>query len=585
MSEEGPVVGPGFEAMKPLLNEAGNRRRMGQDMTEIPLPPLEMRQLVGPTDPALFDNPSGEPIFPNLPVSAYDAVFDFGCGCGRIARQLLQQQPRPSRYVGVDIHRGMIEWCQNNLSAVDSNFVFYHHDVFNLGHAPDNTRQRTAPFEVEDSAFSLVLAWSVFTHIYEQQTLYYLNEIARIMRLDGRFISTWFLFDKREFPMMQDFQNTLFINETDPTNAVIYDREWLRQAVAASGLAIVDVEAPGVRGYAWRVTMKHQKPGGRFVEFPPDTAPYGSIPPPLLPPQGNGNGSSEDSPAGETHEDQGLAQNSDPSERPTASEMSEDKNEMVNSVYLGHPFVYPPDSLIGEFVARGKAWDAVLGKILSGLLTEEQPTICEVGSNIGASLLQMLSVKPRARVLAFEPSDRFRPFLERNLELAGYGHVEVSPLLVGNRSGSVWLYNNASTASAVSADYDDHEPRGKQLAETTTLDEVFRDRDRVDFIKIDTDGFEFEVLRGGEATLRRDLPILHFEIATYLVSEPAANLAWLQSLGYRRLVCLEPEGGLIGTTEDAEQAVFWADENGYCDVLVCHEHSPSATRLKHLKLG
>jgi hypothetical protein len=28
--------------------------------------------------------------------------------------------------------------------------------------------------------------------------------------------------------MMQTFQNALFINEIDPTNGVIYDRDWVR---------------------------------------------------------------------------------------------------------------------------------------------------------------------------------------------------------------------------------------------------------------------------------------------------------------------------------------------------------------------
>ena len=63
----------------------------------IPLPPLELRRLVGPTDPADFDNATGRPIYADfdVPLQAYDTVFDFGCGCGRLARQLLMQSPKP----------------------------------------------------------------------------------------------------------------------------------------------------------------------------------------------------------------------------------------------------------------------------------------------------------------------------------------------------------------------------------------------------------------------------------------------------------------------------------------------------------
>ena len=42
---------------------------------EPPIPPLEMRELVGPTDPALFDNPSGTPVYPYLQTHVYEAVL------------------------------------------------------------------------------------------------------------------------------------------------------------------------------------------------------------------------------------------------------------------------------------------------------------------------------------------------------------------------------------------------------------------------------------------------------------------------------------------------------------------------------
>ena len=257
----------------------------------------------------------------------------------------------------------------------------------------------------------------------------------------------------------------------------------------------------------------------------------------------------------------------------------------VETTYLGHPFVYPSDSLIGAaFIDKGKEWDAVLRTIVPVLLPKEEPAICEVGSNIGASLLQILAVKPHARVLACEPSDRFRPFLERNLALAGFDHVEVLPLLLGSKSGSMWLYNNASSASVVSADYDGHEPRGRELIEMTTLDELFRNRDPVHFIKIDTDGFDLEILRGAEDTLRRDKPIVYFELDVDLLSTPDTDLTWLQALGYQQLVCLEPEGGLIGMTDDPDQAIAWADAREYCDVLVCQMNSPAEARLGRLLL-
>ena len=87
----------------------------------IPMPPPDLRDWIGPTDIPEFDNPSGTPIYAELglPLKAYETVFDFGCGCGRIARQLLQQTPRPQRYVGIDVHPRLSGWCRENLSPVD----------------------------------------------------------------------------------------------------------------------------------------------------------------------------------------------------------------------------------------------------------------------------------------------------------------------------------------------------------------------------------------------------------------------------------------------------------------------------------
>jgi hypothetical protein len=36
---------------------------MMMSTSSIPMPPLELRELTGPTDPADFDNPSGTPLY------------------------------------------------------------------------------------------------------------------------------------------------------------------------------------------------------------------------------------------------------------------------------------------------------------------------------------------------------------------------------------------------------------------------------------------------------------------------------------------------------------------------------------------
>jgi SAM-dependent methyltransferase len=227
-----------------------------------PLPPLEMRAIVGQTDPEVFDNPTGGPILDHfvLPAHFYDAVFDFGCGCGRQARQLLLQRPRPRHYVGIDIHHGMVEWCRQNLSPFDPNFQFLHHDVYSPTYAPGNRHRLAEAFPVEDGAFSLVLAHSVFTHLYQAQAEYYLREVARILRPDGLAYTSWFFFDRTSCPFLTEGQHCLFANEIDPTQAVLYEREWLIDAVRRVGLSVQRTEPPAVPGHQWTVFLTPRSP-------------------------------------------------------------------------------------------------------------------------------------------------------------------------------------------------------------------------------------------------------------------------------------------------------------------------------------
>jgi len=238
---------------------------------EPPMPPSMFRRLVCHDDsPFALPHP-GTLTFPYVEPSLYRSVFDFGCGCGRIARQLLVQQPRPQQYVGIDIHKGMVGWCQNNLSNLDPAFRFEHHDVWNLGLGPSNSRQTTAPFPVPAGAFSFVIAHSVFTHLYKEQTEYYISEIARIMTDDAVARTTWFLFDKATFPMLFDFQVCLFVNETDPSNAVIYDWCWLLDLFRQHSLRIVNTIPPTVRGHQWEFYLAKSNDHERH-SFPDDAA-------------------------------------------------------------------------------------------------------------------------------------------------------------------------------------------------------------------------------------------------------------------------------------------------------------------------
>ncbi|HEV8239393.1 MAG TPA: class I SAM-dependent methyltransferase [Thermoanaerobaculia bacterium] len=248
--------------------------------TRPPMPPPELRLLVGGVGDEHYENPTGERLW-GLPREAFDFVLDWGCGCGRIARKLLLQDPPPRRYLGFDLHRGMVRWCREHLAPCAPGFDFVHQDVRNVGLNPQGEHD-VLPLPVTNHTVSLFVAVSVFTHVLEPAATFYLGELARVLRPGGVAVTSWFLFDKADFPMMQESQNALFVNAVDPTNAVIYDREWLRRTLREKELAIWRVEQPEVRGFQWRLFLAPlgERPE---VELPADSAQPGIRRSPQLP--------------------------------------------------------------------------------------------------------------------------------------------------------------------------------------------------------------------------------------------------------------------------------------------------------------
>jgi SAM-dependent methyltransferase len=217
---------------------------------------------VGPTDPSDYDNPAGGPLLGVYGISteAYASVFDFGCGCGRQARQMLQQTPRPARYVGIDVRRELVDWCRQHLAPIDPRFEFLHHDVYAPAYGPGNSLQLAAPFPVEPGAFSLVLASSVFTHLTRGQAEYYLSEVARILRPDGVAFTSWLFFDRASFSFLPDVY-ALYASEIDFGLAVLFDREWFLATVRRLGLAVKKTIPPQIPGYQWVVLLVKRVPG------------------------------------------------------------------------------------------------------------------------------------------------------------------------------------------------------------------------------------------------------------------------------------------------------------------------------------
>jgi FkbM family methyltransferase len=171
-------------------------------------------------------------------------------------------------------------------------------------------------------------------------------------------------------------------------------------------------------------------------------------------------------------------------------------------------------------------------------------TVLDIGANVGSHTLPLAKlVGTSGRVVAFEPTAYAYGKLVANIELnqifkqciipvqamvVACSQAKLEPALF-----SSWPLENRS---------DLHEEHKGRLMDTSgasviTIDDAV-DRlmlSKIDFLKIDVDGYEYEVLKGGLRTLKIHKPSIIMEFAPYLIKfeEFRGMVELLLGLGYQ----------------------------------------------------
>lgn len=171
-----------------------------------------------------------------------ERVLDIRCGCGQMALHLEKYLDENGSYVGVDIHRPSIRWCQKNIGRRRSNFQFAHIDVRNLAYNPDGThRAETYQFPFDERSFDLILLKSVFTHMRPP-------EVVRLLKSNGRCLATFFLLNEEQASLALQGANDVEFKygegvwryrlEQSPESAVAYDESYVMELLTMHGLTL-----------------------------------------------------------------------------------------------------------------------------------------------------------------------------------------------------------------------------------------------------------------------------------------------------------------------------------------------------------
>ena len=164
----------------------------------------------------------------------------------------------------------------------------------------------------------------------------------------------------------------------------------------------------------------------------------------------------------------------------------------------------------GLDVTRNMKYDRLTMKIMQKVLRPGSNCL-DVGSHEGEVLQKCMELAPRGRHYAFEPIPEY---FEQLIHLYGR-RATVLPYALADESGRT-LFHFVRNAPAYSGlkrrQYKVHSPAVSQIdVDVRRLDDVIPQELHTDFIKIDVEGAEFQVLKGGKNLIKRCSPVIVFE--------------------------------------------------------------------------
>jgi len=148
-------------------------------------------------------------------------------------------------------------------------------------------------------------------------------------------------------------------------------------------------------------------------------------------------------------------------------------------------------------------YDLFIGD-LAKIIPSDQYVI-DVGANVGDSILRMFSKNPSLTYFGFEPVSQFFDLAKINLSAANKINskkINLNKISVGTSNVSSFSISNGTARKSDS-------PNGNSQV---SLDDFTLNLDsRCGLIKVDTDGFDWDVLKSGHNLISNDLPFLFFE--------------------------------------------------------------------------
>lgn len=145
-------------------------------------------------------------------------------------------------------------------------------------------------------------------------------------------------------------------------------------------------------------------------------------------------------------------------------------------------------------------------------LENEEPVVVDAGAHIGMSVLYFKMLFPKARIIAFEPIPENFALLQKNVEENQLENVELYQAVVAPKSGILRIQEPIgegawkSGAGIIPKGWKGIQDNKEIKVEAIGIQEILHDK--IDLLKMDIEGMEYEVIRNAPPQLRNVKNIL-----------------------------------------------------------------------------
>ena len=211
------------------------------------------------------------------------------------------------------------------------------------------------------------------------------------------------------------------------------------------------------------------------------------------------------------------------------------KTEMISGFLIS----YNPKTDIGRKLYRGVDFEKEELEIAKKYI-KNNSTILDIGANIGLHSMTFSKMADNITVIAFEPQPKTFRTLLKNITQNNLNNIIPLNLAISNSSNIVDFYVMSDDAYSSLIDTGRKELTEKIKTITTTVDGLLGNT-RVDFVKIDVEGLELNVLHSLSLLIQKNKPVIFCEIYKGKIElyNPNDTINFLVNLGYRSYRVIE----------------------------------------------